>query len=147
MPAAPALPIFVLALTALLAKATVLSAVQVVSRLRARTFLLPEDAGMLGVAVSEREADFVARCGAAWRNDVENIPLFLAAALAFTLLGGDATLAAWLFGGYVAIRYAHTAIYLRGLQPWRAMAYLSGLAVTWAIVVASLGLLAHRFVA
>lgn len=139
--ALPALPAFVLALTALLLKATVLSLVQVVARARSRAFLTPEDARLFRVAPAALEAPFVVRCGNVWRNDVENIPLFLAAALAFTLLGGDARSAAWLFGSYVAIRILHTAIYLRGLQPWRAVAYLTSMAVLWAITLNSLTLL------
>ncbi|MBU3969648.1 MAG: MAPEG family protein [Alphaproteobacteria bacterium] len=136
----PALSTFVLALAALLLKATLLSAVQVVARLRARTFLIPEDARLMRVAVVEREAPFVARCAAVWRNDLENIPFFLAAALAFTLSGGAANTAAWLFGAYVAVRIMHTGIYLRGLQPWRALAFLTGLVLTWTVVIATLGL-------
>ncbi|MDI1364049.1 MAG: MAPEG family protein [bacterium] len=137
----PALPVFVLALTALFFKATVLSAVQVVSRLKARTFLLPEDARLMRVATTPQEHPFVVRCGNVWRNDLENIPFFLAAALAFTLLGGAASTATWIFGGFVVVRYLHTAIYLRGLQPWRAMAFLTGLVITWSLIIATLQLL------
>ena len=137
----PALPVFVLALTALFFKATVLSAVQVVSRLKARTFLLPEDARLMGLATTPQEHPFVVRCGNVWRNDLENIPFFLAAALAFTLLGGAASTATWIFSGFVVVRYLHTAIYLRGLQPWRAMAFLTGLVITWSLIIATLQLL------
>lgn len=138
----PALPIFVLAFTALFFKATVLSAVQVVSRIKARTFLLPEDARLMGIATTTpQEHPFVVRCGNVWRNDLENIPFFLAAALAFTLLGGAASTATLIFGGFVVVRYLHTLIYLRGLQPWRAMAFLTGLVITWSLVLATLQLL------
>lgn len=34
---------------------------------------------------------------------------------------------------YVLLRYLHTAVYLRGLQPWRALLYLGGLGVCWII--------------
>jgi len=138
----PALPAFAAALSVLLLKATLLSTVQVVARARSREFASPEDARLFGVAPAIQETSFVARCGNVWRNDVENIPLFLAAALAFTLLGGDARSAAWLFGGYVAIRVVHTAVYLRGLQPWRAVAYLTSLVMLWTIVIKSLALMA-----
>ncbi|MDI1265750.1 MAG: MAPEG family protein [bacterium] len=138
----PALPAFVAALTALLLKATLLSTIQVVARTRSREFTTPEDARLFGLAPAVRESSFVVRCGNVWRNDVENIPWFLAAALAFTLLGGDARSAAWLFGSYAAIRFLHTAVYLRGLQPWRAIAYLTSLAVLWTIVIKSLALIA-----
>lgn len=136
MLAYPALPVLVLALAALLLKATLLSFVQVVARLKARTFLVPEDAKLMHVLVSDREHAFVVRCGNVWRNDLENIPYFLVAALTFAVLGGTASTAGWLFGGFVAVRYLHTAVYLRGLQPWRALAFLTGLTLTWAVVVA-----------
>ena len=137
----PALPAFILALTALLLKATLLSAIQVVMRLRAKTFLIQEDARLLGVAVASHEHPFVMRCGNVWRNDTENIPVFLATSLGYTLLGGDAATATWLFGAYAVLRYLHTAIYLRGLQPWRAVVFLLGLAICWAIAIKSLLLL------
>lgn len=144
MSAYPALPILVIALVALLLKATLLSLVQVAARLRARTFLVPEDAMLMHVAVSDREHPFVVRCGNVWRNDLENIPYFLAAALTFTMLGGAASTAAWIFGGFIAVRFLHTAIYLRGLQPWRAAAFLTGLALTWSLIVADILLVLQR---
>jgi uncharacterized MAPEG superfamily protein len=131
----------VLTLTALTAKATGLSLLQVVARLKARTFPIPEDARLMKIAPSGQEAPFVARCANVWRNDVENVPLFLTAALGFTLLGGGARQAAWLFGLFVAVRFIHTIVYLRGLQPWRAVAYLTGMALTWSVIVCSLRLL------
>lgn len=145
MTAYPALPILVLALTALLFKSTLLSAIQVVSRARARTFLVAEDARLIRTTVTDREAPFVVRCGNVWRNDLENIPFFLMAALTFALLGGAASAAAWWFGGFVAVRYLHTAIYLGGLQPARTIAYLTGLALTWGLIISSLTLAARAF--
>ncbi|MFZ6731236.1 MAPEG family protein [Undibacterium sp. Ji42W] len=131
----PALSSFVLALLALFLKASLLSGVQIISRVRSRRYLLPEDAGMVGLRPVEAEADLVQRCARVWRNDVENLPLFLALALTYTLLGGGLSSANWLFGSYVLIRYLHTIVYLRGLQPWRAMLYLSGMAVCWVIAI------------
>ncbi|MFZ6721818.1 MAPEG family protein [Undibacterium sp. Ji49W] len=138
MMAFPALSSFVLALLALFLKASLLSALQVISRIRSRRYLLPEDAGMFGLRMVEAEVELVQRCARVWRNDVENLPLFLALALSYVLLGGDAYSANWLFGSYVLIRYLHTIVYLRGLQPWRAMLYLSGMVVCWMIAVGNL---------
>lgn len=140
MTAYSALPVLVLAFAALLFKSTLLSVAQVVSRARARTFLVAEDARMMRTAVSDHEAPFVVRCSNVWRNDLENIPFFLIAALSFTLLGGSAGAAAWWFGSFVVVRYLHTAIYLSGRQPARMIAYLTGLALTWCVVVSSLTL-------
>lgn len=58
----PAWPAFVMALVALFAKTTVTSFVQIIGRLRARTFLLPEDAALMRVRPVAAEALFVQRC-------------------------------------------------------------------------------------
>ncbi|MES2130375.1 MAG: MAPEG family protein [Pseudomonadota bacterium] len=131
----PAWPAFVAALIALFAKTSATSMLQVVARLRAGTFLLPEDAALLRVRPVAAEANIVQRCACVWRNDVENLPLFLALALAFVLAGAPAPSAALLFSLYVALRYLHTGAYLFGLQPWRAMLYLGSLATCWTIGV------------
>jgi glutathione S-transferase len=107
----------------------------VVARLRARTFLLPEDAALLRVRPVAAEANIVQRCAWVWRNDVENLPLFLALALAFVLAGAPASSAALFFTLYVALRYLHTLAYLLGLQPWRAILFLGSLATCWAIAI------------
>ncbi|MCV2356306.1 MAPEG family protein [Paucibacter sp. B2R-40] len=141
----PALPAFTLALVALFAKTTLTSVVQVLSRLRAGIFPIPEDARLLRKKPAEAEAPFVRRCANVWRNDTENLPLFFALALVYTLLGASAESASQLFGAYVLLRFAHTLVFLLGLQPWRALLYLSGMAVCWVIAWKSLllgGLLA-----
>lgn len=131
----PALPVFALALVALLLKTTLTSALQVAARWRTRTFVQPEDAALLGLRPRQEEAPIVQRCASVWRNDVENLPLFLVLALSYVLLGATAEAALTLFGLYVALRYAHTVVYLYGLQPWRALIYLAGMAVCWIIAI------------
>ncbi|WP_192804841.1 MAPEG family protein [Noviherbaspirillum aerium] len=135
MNAYPALPAFALALAALFLKTTLTSFLQIVSRFRSRSFLVPEDAALAGVRPREKEAPLVQRCGHIWRNDVENLPLFLALALTYVLLGATKESAQLLFGLYVAVRYAHTIVYLRGLQPWRALCFFGGLLICWIIAV------------
>ena len=132
-PELPALPAFAIALVALFAKTTLTSVIQVISRVRARTFLLPEDAALMRTRPVAVEAVFVQRCANVWRNDVENLPLFVTLALTYVLLGTSAESAQWLFAAYVVLRYLHTIVYLRGLQPWRAFAYSAGLVVCWVI--------------
>ena len=129
----PALPALALSLVALFAKTTLTSVLQVASRVRAGAFPIPEDARMMRRSPAQAEATFVQRCAHVWRNDTENLPLFLALAFAYTLLGGPAGPAQLLFGVYVVLRFAHTGVFLLGLQPWRALVYLSGLAVCWVI--------------
>lgn len=134
----PALPAFVLALVALFTKTSLTSALQVVSRLRAGVFPIPEDARLMRRRPAEAEADFVRRCANVWRNDTENLPFFLALALAYVLLGATKESAQMLFGAYVVLRYLHTLVFLLGLQPWRALLYLASMAVCWTIAVQSL---------
>ncbi|HSV53323.1 MAG TPA: MAPEG family protein [Burkholderiaceae bacterium] len=134
----PALPAFAMALVALFAKTTLTSALQVVSRLRAGIFPIAEDARLLRKQPAEAEADFVRRCANVWRNDTENLPLFMVLGLSYVLLGATAATAQGLFGAYVLLRYAHTLVFLLGLQPWRAVIYLSGMAVCWVIAANSL---------
>ncbi|MBI3284430.1 MAG: MAPEG family protein [Burkholderiales bacterium] len=49
---------------------------------------------------------------------------------------GAAATAQTLSGGYVLLRYLHTAVYLRGLQPWRALLFLSGMLICWLLALA-----------
>lgn len=131
----PALPAFSFALIALFAKTTMTSLLQVSARFRTRSFSAPEDAKLAGVPWSNAEAGLVQRCSSVWRNDTENLPLFLALSLVYVLLGAPLDGAGKLFGAYVVLRYAHTVAYVLALQPWRALLYLGGMAVCWAIAV------------
>lgn len=134
----PALQPFALALFALFLKTSVTSIAQVICRFRSGRYLMPEDAALVGRQAVASEAPLVQRFAYVWRNDVENLPLFLLLGFTYVLLGAARDSAGWLFGGYVLIRYLHTLIYLRGLQPWRTVLYLSGLAICWSIAVAIL---------
>ncbi|MFZ6654665.1 MAPEG family protein [Undibacterium sp. TJN19] len=133
MSAMPALNSFAFALLALFLKASLLSMFQVISRMRSKRYLLPEDAGLVGLTPVASESELVQRCMRVWRNDVENLPFFLSLALTYVLLGADQQPASYLFAAYVLVRYLHTIVYLRGLQPWRAMLYLTGMAICWMI--------------
>jgi glutathione S-transferase len=140
MDSMPGLAPFALTLIALFAKTTLTSMIQVVSRLRSGQFTVPEDAALMGRKPAQAEAALPQRCANVWRNDVENLPLFLALALAYVLLGASRESAQLLFGLYVGARYAHTVAYLVGKQPWRAMFYLAGLVVCWVIAIRIIGL-------
>lgn len=131
----PALSAFSLALVALLLKTTMTSLLQVTMRFRTRSFSAPEDARWAGTSMASDENGLVQRCSSVWRNDTENLPLFLVLALTYVLLGASLESASALFAAYVVLRYLHTAVYLRGLQPWRALCYLGGVAVCCVIAV------------
>lgn len=136
----PALPALAWALAALLAKTTLTSVLQVVSRARSGVFPIPEDARLMRGTVAPDESPFVRRCANVWRNDTENLPFFLVVALVYVLLGAPADTAQPLFAAYVVLRWLHTGVFLLGLQPWRALLYLAGLGVCWTLVWQSLRL-------
>ena len=86
----PALPALAWALAALLAKTTLTSVLQMVSRARSGVFPIPEDARLMRGTIAADESPFVRRCANVWRNDTENLPFFLAVALVHVLLGAPA---------------------------------------------------------
>ena len=96
-------------------------------RRKARVVVNPEDTGVNpGSHAESSEADSVLRVKRAHLNDVENIPVFLALAIIFTLSGCSAT-AGWVyFGVYFVARTLHTVCYLNAIQPWRTAAFAVG---------------------
>lgn len=79
-------------------------------------FASPEDArkGVLNPAPHEGQldiVDYVDRSRRMHRNDLENIPGFLAAGLIFVAVEPSPVLAAWLFYGFVAARACHAVAY------------------------------------
>lgn len=58
--------------------------------------------------------DYVERSRRMHRNDLENIPAFLASGLVFTASGPSPVLAGTLMYGFVAARLAHTLAYATG---------------------------------
>lgn len=130
-----ALGYWVISVVVLFFKMHTLSLVQLRHRSSARTFRTPEDVAFAGGGFELAEDTGVGqRAGNAWRNDLENIPVYLALSLAFVLLGGSATAGAIYFGLYTAARVAHTVSYLAGKQPHRFLAHITS--VLTAVVMA-----------
>ena len=112
---------WVLSVVVLFFKMHALAFVQLYHRQRAGTFRTPEDVAVFSkgkFAVAD-DTDIGDRATRAWRNDLENLPVYFALSLAFVLLGGSATAGAIYFGVYTAARVLHTLVYLKGLQPHR----------------------------
>ena len=95
-------------------------------RIGKMTFKTPEDAAFVGKQPAQEELPQVQRAARAWSNDVENIPIFLALGVAYVWVDAAPGLAVWLFMGFTAARYMHTACYLAALQPWRTVGYAIG---------------------
>lgn len=123
------------ALTAVLLflKMFFLSVYQGYHRIGKRVYKTPEDAALMRCEVASEELPQVQRAARAWLNDLENIPIFLALAIAFIWLGGSSVMAAWLFMSFTLMRYLHTLFYLVGMQPWRTLAYAGGILCLFAL--------------
>src|SRR5690606_19386696 len=80
--------------------------------------------------VSQVEHPTAERAAFCWRNDLENIPLFLILALGFVLVGGSTEWGLVYFAVYAIARISHTVFYMCMLQPWRTIAYEIGAVAT-----------------
>lgn len=95
-------------------------------RQRHQAYVNPEDAevfGKGGVRAGTKEAPEVAHALRIQRNDLENIPAFFAIGLVYVLAGATPRGAAAYFWLFTLVRVAHTVVYMRNLQPWRAICY------------------------
>jgi glutathione S-transferase len=98
-------------------------------RFTSKKFVNPEDAKAFGgLEPASAESPGVLRAQAVWRNDLENIPIFLALGLLYVMLEASPTAAPWYFGVFTASRIIHTISYMMGLQPWRFLAFSTGVA-------------------
>ena len=119
------------------------SIVQGIYRVRNRSFTRPDDAAYFGkgVPAQAEELPIVQRASVCWRNDLENIPMFLIIGLGFVLADGPARAGLLYFGLFTLARIAHTIFYLRPTQPWRNFAYQLGVLMTVAMAIHTLILL------
>jgi len=92
----------------------------------------PEDAKLLGVEYRP-EPEPIQRGHRAFRNDVENIPIFLILALIYVTLGGWETGAYIYFIGFTVARIGHTFCYLKQIQPARSLMFVLGTLCTYAV--------------
>src|SRR5208282_3177413 len=135
----PLLRMYALTTIVLALKMASLAIVQGRARTGAGVFLNPEDAKMFGGKEVPREPETVERAARAWRNDLENIPIFLILAGIYVAAGLSATA----FGIYcivfMAARIIHTICYINSIQPWRTAAFMVG-------ALAMLALMIHLFI-
>lgn len=119
---------YALASVLLLFKMLAISVYQGYHRIGKRTFKTPEDAAMVGREPAKEELPEVQRAAKAWLNDLENIPIFLALGVAYIWVGASPGWAAGLFLVFTGARCMHTFCFLRGIQPWRTVAFAVGIA-------------------
>ena len=121
---------YVLITVILFFKMLALSTVQALARVGAKSFPNPEDAKFFGApAPATDELPIVKRAAAAWRNDLENIPIFLFLAMIYVTLGLWPQGAFIYFTIFAVARVLHTIAYLLAMQPWRTIFYAVGIAM------------------
>ncbi|HEY9843464.1 MAG: MAPEG family protein [Candidatus Sericytochromatia bacterium] len=126
-----ALKILALCAVLLFFKMAVLGIFQSATRSRLKAYTVPEDALLLGKTepVTAEHPDLL-RANNAYRNDLENIPVFLSLALIFLHLHAGDGAAMVYFPLFTLARIGHSIFYVRGLQPWRSISYGVGLLCT-----------------
>jgi uncharacterized MAPEG superfamily protein len=106
---------------------------------RARTsegaFLNPEDAAAFGGTAVAQEPELVQRAARAWRNDLENIPIFLILAWIYVSAGLSLTAFVIYCLVFMVARIAHTICYINAIQPWRTASFTLGAIVTLALII------------
>jgi len=118
-------------------KMAAISVVQGRGRLNAGAFTNPEDAKSFGAQLASAEAPAVERASKAWRNDLENIPIFLIIAWIYVYAGLTAKAFVIYCIVFMIARVAHTICYLNAIQPWRTVAFTVG-AITMLLMMIQL---------
>lgn len=116
------------------------SAVQGFTRMRMKAPKFAEDGKFFGGNTDPEGplGELLARADGCWRNDLENIPIFLVAALCGLMAGVPYGLYLPLLLAFCLARTLQTVSLLLALQPWRAIGYGAGLVCTGAMFVLSL---------
>ena len=102
-----------------------------------RTVMNPEDATTVakGAAMVTADPPAVARVLRAHQNAMANVVPFLILGLLDVLLGASRTAALLVFGTFTGARLVHAVTYVRGMQPWRSIAFIVGSLAMVALVV------------
>ena len=129
------LKIYAITAIVLALKMAAISIVQGRARVSANVFVNPEDARTFGGAVASEEAPMVQRGAKAWRNDLENIPLFLILCWIYVAAGLSSTAFIIYCVIFMLARIAHTICYLYAIQPARTIAFTIGAVVTLALII------------
>jgi uncharacterized MAPEG superfamily protein len=129
------LRIYALTAIVLAIKMASIAIVQGRARTGAGAFLNPEDAATFGGTTVRDEPEMVQRASRAWRNDLENIPIFLILAWIYVAAGLSATAFAIYCIAFMVARIAHTICYINSIQPWRTASFMLGAIATLALII------------
>lgn len=101
-----------------------------------RVVVNSEDAGInRGAQVAEHEHADVLRIKRAHLNALENAVPFFALGLLYTMSAPSPTLARALFGAFVVARLLHAVFYLKAIQPFRTLTFVTGALINLALFV------------
>jgi uncharacterized MAPEG superfamily protein len=116
-------------------KMAAISVVQGRGRLSSGTFTNPEDVKAFGGREASEEAPAVLRASKAWRNDLENIPIFLI--VAWIYVYAELSVVAFVIYCLVFIvaRIGHTIFFLNAVQPARTIAFTVGALSFLALII------------
>ncbi len=131
----PLLRMYALTAIVLALKMSAIAFVQGSARTSTGSFLNPEDAAAFGGKAVAEEAEIVQRAARAWRNDLENIPIFLILAWIYVSAGLPVTAFAIYCIVFMAARIAHTICYINSIQPWRTISFVIGALATLALII------------
>jgi len=120
-------------------KMSSIAIVQGRARLKAGVFVNPEDAHTFHAEQAAEDAPMVLRGSRAWRNDLENIPMFLILAGIYVIAGLSTTAFVVYCLVFIAARIVHTVCYINGIQPMRTISFTIG-------AIAMLAMIIHLFI-
>ena len=129
------LRIYAITAIVLALKMAAISVMQGRARVASKIFVNPEDAVAFEGKAMPEEHPAVQRAAKAWRNDLENIPIFLILAWIYVAAGLSVIAFAIYCGVFTLVRIAHTVCYLNSIQPWRTYAFMVGAIVMLALMI------------
>src|SRR6185437_10234538 len=116
-------------------KMAAIALVQGRGRLTTGLFTVPEDALLFSGTESPHEAPIVDRASKAWRNDLENIPIFLILAGIYVAAGLSQKAFTLYCTVFMVMRILHTYTYIKAMQPWRTVAFTIGAIAMFAMML------------
>lgn len=128
-----ALKIYSICCVILFLKMVAIGFIQGGTKTKSKTFTNPEDAKVFKGNVSNELPDTLVRANNAFRNDLENIPMFLFLGLLYVILNCWDKGSLIYFSTFTFARVMHTVFYIKGIQPWRTLSYGIGLLMSMAI--------------
>ncbi len=131
----PLLRMYAITAIVLALKMSAIAFVQGRARTSSGQFLNPEDAVTFGGKVVAEEPELVQRASRAWRNDLENIPIFLILAWIYVSAGLAFVPFVIYCVVFMAARIAHTYWYIKSVQPGRTIAFSVGALTTLALII------------